>query len=225
MFTLLPYLEHQTATQPMDASPEAITSNQLYGKTSYLNMDLSKARKMPIALPNPPRPPTPGPPRPYPPVPPPHPVPTPPPSPQYLLFCGFGPQLSILVSRAEPFQYPIPNPPPSPGPRRPGPRNPRPGPDVPTPPPSPRRSISPWIFSTASDLIVFVLGYLSSATWDASTAYEYVRMASEDSTCSGRHSDSPVAKLPIIMPGLTKSPCKQIHSEIAHGPAASRELY
>ncbi|KAI0099860.1 hypothetical protein GGR51DRAFT_386842 [Nemania sp. FL0031] len=205
MSVLSPDIQRKTATRSLDTHPKAIANYQLYDKTCYLNTDLSKARKTLITLPNPPRPPTPGPPQPPPPVPPRPPGPTPPPSPQYLLFCHLGPQLSILISRAEPLQYPYPNPPPSPGPRRPGPRQPRP--NVPTPPPSPHRSISPWIFSTASNLIVLLLGYLSITTWDAGTAYEDVRMASEDATCSGWHSNGPAAKLSMSMSGLPQILC------------------
>ncbi|KAI0874000.1 hypothetical protein GGS24DRAFT_361425 [Hypoxylon argillaceum] len=226
MLILSRHSQNQTATQPAGAHPKAIANKQTYGNTSHLNMDVPKALGMPTACPNPPRPPTPGPPRPNPPVPPQPPAPTPPPSPHQIpsYGLGLGPQLPILVSRAEPFQCPYPNPPPSPGPgpRRPPPIQPRPY--VPSPPPSPRRSINPWVFSTASSLVIFVLEYLSSTTWDAGTVYEYVRSAAEDGTWSKWHSDNPLAKEPIALPELLKSHCQQVNSEMPRCLGVRREV-
>ncbi|KAI0415199.1 hypothetical protein F5X98DRAFT_228335 [Xylaria grammica] len=200
MFVLSPYMHHGITMQPSDALPKAAAHKPQRYSSRPAYLDLSEGLRKPIAFPNPPRPPTPGPPRPSPPVPPQPPVPTPPPSPRYDLSCGVGPQPSILVSRAEPWQCPYPNPPPSPGPRRPGPV--RPPPNVPTPPPSPRRTHSPWAFSTAASLADSVLLYLSLATWSqdiaaaaaAAAAEEHVRMAAEDDIYSQRHSNNPVSK-------------------------------
>ncbi|KAI1109505.1 hypothetical protein F5Y14DRAFT_455942 [Nemania sp. NC0429] len=142
MFVLPLYSLDLTITRPYGTLSEAITNERLHrNDDSY--MDLFKTLRKPTHLPYPPRPPTPTPPGPNPPIPRPNPNPTPPPSPQHLPFHSLGPQLSILISSAEPLHFPNPNPPPSPVPRRPGPLYPVP--DVPTPPPSPRRSISPCI--------------------------------------------------------------------------------
>ncbi|KAI1427122.1 hypothetical protein F5Y12DRAFT_712458 [Xylaria sp. FL1777] len=191
MFILSPHPHREKGIQLPDAQKTTI-NDQLYNyRSSYIASP--EILKKPTALPNPPRPPTPGPPRPYPPVPPHPPEPTPPPSPQYHL-CSVDPQLSILVSRTEPFQCPYPDPPPSPGPRRPGPVRPRP--NVPTPPPSPRRSTTPWIFYNASSLVDLILMYISLATWDGDTATECVSMATEGGICSKWHSS------PLLRPAL-----------------------
>ncbi|KAI1162934.1 hypothetical protein F5B18DRAFT_358147 [Nemania serpens] len=202
MFVLPPYIQDLTATQPFGALSKAIANKRLDSNDgSY--MDLFKTLRKSTEHPYPPRPPTPGPPQPYPPIPPrPYPGPTPPPSPHHLLFSGLSPQLSILVSSAEPFQCPYPSPPPSPVPPRPGPMFPRP--NVPTPPPSPRRSISPLISSDARDLIVLLLEYLCFATWNTGTAYGYVSMAAGDAMCLKWHGDNLYAKPPIVMPELPK---------------------
>ncbi|KAI1176464.1 hypothetical protein F4777DRAFT_577961 [Nemania sp. FL0916] len=185
------------AAQRSGTRHEAIT-----GKQMYYNIDPHPGTN---GRPSPPRPPTPGPPRPNPPIPPTPPVPTPPPSPRQLPFCDLGPQVSILISRAEPSQCPYPNPPPSPGPRRPGPLRPRP--NVPSPPPSPHRSINPWIFSTASSLAVLVLEYISSATWDAGTAYGEPKMTMHDTMYSQSRIDDTVAKATTALPALPMVSC------------------
>ncbi|KAI1736340.1 hypothetical protein F4680DRAFT_264991 [Xylaria scruposa] len=185
MSILSPHIQHEIEIRISDAPPEVLFNKQQTYDSRSPNLGSSKIQSRPIALPNPPRPPTPGPPprpEPNPPVPP---VPTPPPSPHTSLICSSSPQQlpPILISGSEPGfnQCPYPNPPPSPGPRRPGPVNPRP--NVPTPPPSPRRSVTvptgeqdPWVlFSTASSFAILVLEYLySSATWNeqAGTTYE-----------------------------------------------------
>ncbi|KAI1196316.1 hypothetical protein F5X97DRAFT_325596 [Nemania serpens] len=220
MFILSPYMQDLTATQPSGAFPKAITNKRLYSNDN-LYMELSKTLKKPAELPYPPRPPTPGPPRPNPPIPGPNPGPTPPPSPHHLLFYSLGLQLSILVSSAEPLHCPYPNPPPSPGPRRPGPVYPRP--TVPTPPPSPRRSISPWISSAALDLIVLLIEYIYSATGNTGIAYGYVRMSAGDAMYLKWQGDDPYAKPPIAMQDLQRS-SQQVDRETPHRSVTRRGL-
>ncbi|KAI1748782.1 hypothetical protein F4782DRAFT_534064 [Xylaria castorea] len=177
MFILSPHIQHEIEIRISDAPPKALVNKQQPYDSRSPNLGSSnKILSKPIALPNPPRPPTPGPPRPAP-IPPQPPVPTPPPSPHNSLVCRSSPQqqpaIPASVSGPGFNQCPYPNPPPSPGPRRPGPVHPRP--NVPTPPPSPRRSITastanddPWVlFSTASSFAILVLEYLYSAiTYD-----------------------------------------------------------
>ncbi|KAI1351054.1 hypothetical protein F5Y01DRAFT_132394 [Xylaria sp. FL0043] len=221
MFMISPHSQHQTAAQPLDAFLKTIVGKQQLGNNDSVDIDSSKTPANPTAFPNPPRPPTPGPPRPHPPVPRPPPGPTPPPSPRYLLFYNDGPQLSILVSPAEPFRCPYPNPPPSPGPRRPGPIRPRP--DVPTPPPSPRRSVNPWDFSTISSLTDLALACLTLATWDGDAATEYVSMSMENDSYSKRHS-SLIPNSAIFRRDLSGSSRQQADPEIPRGLHSRREL-
>ncbi|KAI0428005.1 hypothetical protein F5Y09DRAFT_12649 [Xylaria sp. FL1042] len=225
MFMISPHSHLQTAIQPLGALPKTIAGQQHLYKNQSTRIDSFETLTKPTAFPNPPRPPTPGPPRPFPPVPPhppgPTPPPTPPPSVGYVLFYRVGPQLSILVSGSEPSQCPYPVPPPSPGPRRPGPVGPRP--DVPTPPPSPRRSINPWSFSTASSLVDLALACLSLATWDGDTVTEYVSMATEDDIYSERHS-SLVPNPAIVGRYLLGSWCQQTDPEISRSLRSRREL-
>ncbi|KAI0185510.1 hypothetical protein EV127DRAFT_412096 [Xylaria flabelliformis] len=185
MYILSPHVQHEIEIRISDAPPEALVNKQQpYDSLSRNFGSSNKIRSKPIALPNPPRPPTPGPPPRPAPIPPRPPVPTPPPSPHSSFFYHSNPQqlppTPISVSEPGFNQCPYPNPPPSPGPRRPGPVNPRP--NVPTPPPSPRRSITvspanedPLIlFSTASSIAILVLEYLySSATWNGQGGTTY----------------------------------------------------
>ncbi|KAI1182410.1 hypothetical protein F5B17DRAFT_189977 [Nemania serpens] len=203
MFVLPPSTQDRTATQSSGAVLKAMTNKRLYNNDDPYVYFLNTLKK-PTQLPHPPRPPTPGPPRPNPPVPGPHPNPgpTPPPSPRHVPSYSLGPQRSILISSAEPLQCPRPNPPPSPNPGRPGPMYPRP--NVPTPPPSPLRSISPWISSATFDLVVLLLEYLCSVTWNTGTAYGHVRMAAGGAMCLRGQGDDLYAKSPIDMPGSSK---------------------
>ncbi|KAI0545901.1 hypothetical protein F4679DRAFT_588091 [Xylaria curta] len=214
MSILSPHIQHEREIRISDAPPKVLFNKQEHYDSRSPNL---KIQSKPIALPNPPRPPTPGPPPRPNPNPPRPPVPTPPPSPHSFLICHGNPQQlpPILISEPGLNQCPYPNPPPSPGPRRPGPVNPRP--NVPTPPPSPRRSADavstvnedPWVlFSTASSFAISVLEYLySSATWNqrGGTNYEGdVSMAAWNGMTyaygpNGKASDNRVVhKVPLI---------------------------
>ncbi|KAI1816103.1 hypothetical protein GGS20DRAFT_583765 [Poronia punctata] len=184
-----------------------------------------KSRGKPLALPNPPRPPTPGPPRPSPVGPRPS-VPTPPPSPRNSTTSVSQGPISIVAPRGEPIVFPYPAPPPSPGPRRPGPVNPRP--DVPTPPPSPRRAVSIWGLADMLSLGNFALQSLhlsqcasriSQMDHDASTtrpgrkveAVEWHRKSTVDP------SDDRISKIDIAASKVSRHPTDDMSSLFQRG--------